>query len=107
MALWALFSTLPAATVWNRALGFSPWAVRAVAPFTLTGVSVRRRQLPPFSEWITAWLKRPFFHVRSTVKPPRALMPVMLPSGHTEGRAGKSWIKPAWLCISISMTPAV
>ena len=37
-----------------------------------------------------------------TVKPPRARSPFTLPSDHALGNAGSRWIRPVWLCTSIS-----
>ena len=43
----------------------------------------------------------------STSKPPRARSPVTRPLPQAQGSAGSRCTAPAWLCSSISATPAV
>lgn len=75
------------------------WGFLPIGSITLQMLSVLGAMLSDCSS--------PFFHIISTVNPPRAQSPLTVPFFHVRGKAGRGRKNPSWLCNSISQTPAV
>src|SRR5574344_408865 len=74
-------------------LGFEPLAF--FMPLPLSGVTQRRRQLPPLRERISTFSTLPLSQLIDTSNPPRATRPVTLPFAHLSGSAGRMLMKPS------------
>ena len=57
----------------------------------------RKQGLPAFDRTVT-FVSWPFSHVMLISKSPLAHSPLTEPSAHASGRAGRSWMNPAWAC---------